>query len=446
MKNSRLLSILGLMIFSCSLLMAVELSEDDAVQIALEKNLSLKQEGIDLGISARESRSVWNHFLPDITTGINYSQSDFYTDFLDRYGEAYSISSSSVGLDSSNLTAFAAFELDLSASTAANIKSTRIEYESGLISYEMAVKALERDVRIQYNTLLIISETVEIYKKILDTAKKNYERAKLNYELGNARRVDMLSYQVNYESMKPQLIDIENVYETNLLELKRIIGLSPLEELLLSGGIERVVKPISNEDELIAGGLESNMDLQYLRSQMKLLNSRKQELALGTRTPSFKMSYNYTPTINGPSSADLGNDWDDSSSQLDLTLAIPLNGFIPGSDYNLSVKEIEDEVKKMGYLYEDSSRQIGQAIQELILNINKSVKTIGVLRLNIELAQENYNIIDKSYSEGAADYLAVQSAQDELNLAYISEKEEVVTYLSSLFYLEYMVNNSEMMK
>jgi outer membrane protein TolC len=425
-----------LLLFANINLPAMELSEDEAVELALKENLSLQRGGIDLNMKERESASVWNRFLPDLYAGANLMRSESRMDDP-LYGQFIT--------EPWYFTTFVSMELNLSASTASNIKATRQEYEGGQIDYETAARALERDVRIQYNDLLITRETIGIYEQMVETALKNYERSKLNFELGNARKVDMLSYQVNYESQKPVLINAQNTFETKMLEFKRTIGLAPDDHVELLGSISQDVKAAEDGDALISRGLKSNLELQALRKQMEILKTRKQEAALGTRTPRFGISYSYNNSLYDPADADWGDDenWSDSASQLDLTLTLPLNGFIPNSEMNLQVRNLSDELKKMELLYKDASRQTGQVIREMILNINMLVKTIEVHRLSIELARENYAITEKSYFEGAADYLQVQSAQDNLNQAQINEKNAVLNYLSSRLYLDYMLNESQ---
>lgn len=414
-------------------LQAIEISEDQAVELALKENLSLQQSSIDLEMKERAAGSVWNRFLPDMYAGANLMRSESRMEDP-LYGQFIT--------EPWYLSAFVNMELNLSASTASNILATRQEYEGGQIDYETAARALERDVRIQYNDLLITKETIGIYEQMVETALKNYERSKLNFELGNARKVDMLSYQVNYESQKPVLINAQNTFETKMLEFKRIIGLSSDDQVELQGSISQDVRSAENAEALISRGLKNNLQLQSIRNGMEVLKLRKREAALGTRTPQFGIRYQYIDSLYDPADADWGDDWNDSASQLDLTLTLPLNGFIPNSEMNLQVKDLNDELKKMELLYKDATRQTGQAIQEMILNINMLVKTIEVHRLSIELARENYAITEKSYFEGAADYLQVQSAQDELNQAQINEKNAVLNYLSSRLYLDYMLNDN----
>ncbi|MDC7221966.1 MAG: TolC family protein [Spirochaetales bacterium] len=435
----------GLTVLSMNL-SALELTVDEAVEMALTQNLSLKQEKIDRDMKEREADSYWNRFLPDVYAGADLWRTDAYTDDA-LYSYFYN---DLLGTDYFTqpwfLTAFVDLSLDLSASTASDIKATRQEFEAGQISFETTSRALERDVRIQYYGLLIVKETIGIYEQMLETALQNYDRARRNFELGNARKVDMLSYQVNYESLKPELIEIQNIYETRLLEFKRIIGLAVEDELTLSDRVDPEIRPVDEEERLISLGLKNNLELQAIRKQQEILKTRTNEASLGTRTPQFGLSYSYTPTLYDPAESDWQEDWSDSSSQLDLTVTIPLNGFIPHSEMNLIVKNLKDEQEKLQLFYDDASRQTCQAMEELILSINKSVKAIEVHRLSIELARENYSIIEESYNEGAADYLSVQTAQDNLNLALISEKNELLTYLSSRLYLEYMVNETEEIK
>jgi outer membrane protein TolC len=78
-------------------------------------------------------------------------------------------------------------------------------------------------------------------------------------------------------------------------------------------------------------------------------------------------------------------------------------------------------------------------IQSAVLNLNKSGAALRSLELNVELALESYDLVSRSYDVGEADYLQVQTADDDLNTARIQLLNEKFNYASALQDLNFAI-------
>ncbi|MDC7232059.1 MAG: TolC family protein [Spirochaetales bacterium] len=410
-------------------LSALDLTVDEAVGIALEKNLNIQSSYIGQRTLERNKNSNWNEFLPEagVSAGL------IRTNTLDNNYE-----------DNWNLSLGVSATLDLSANTVLKMKDTTMEYQKGLISLEMAEQKLKRDVRKSFYYIILLQDTIELREDMIDTAFKRYERAMVNYELGNIAYVEVLSYQVAWENMKPELINLQNQYETTVLEFKRILGIDLTEDLNVIGAIDSSIS-VYDSETLISEYMYDRLEIQYLTRHLEQIKVKKGMAVSQTMTPVLGLGYTWLPFLNDPfKNSGTETEWMDINGGFELTVTLPLDGFVPNSGKNLTVKTYKDRMERTELLLENQIRGNAIDIQSVVLQLNKSASTIETLELNVDLAQENYNLVDSSYTEGILDFLDVQNADDELNKARLSVLEEKYSYLSSLMDLQYIINSDEL--
>ncbi|MDR0452870.1 MAG: TolC family protein, partial [Treponema sp.] len=141
------------------------ISADEAVDLALQNNLSLESSRVALDVKKRKSDLVWNQFLPDL--GVRGT--------LSMDNEASTISGV-MGVTPYTIEAprwhvlgnFSA-SLNLSAALFQGIKVIRMDYQTGRVSYEKARIQMERDVRKAYYQILLAGENVSLLRESFAT-------------------------------------------------------------------------------------------------------------------------------------------------------------------------------------------------------------------------------------------------------------------------------------
>jgi outer membrane protein TolC len=121
---------------------------------------------------------------------------------------------------------------------------------------------------------------------------------------------------------------------------------------------------------------------------------------------------------------------------------LPLDGFIPNTKKSLAVKEVKDGLDAAEQHLADTLQAGAIAINSAVLNLNKSAASLRSLELNVVLAEESYSLVSRSYDVGEADYLQVQTADDELNTARIQLVNEKFNYASNLEDLDFAIANA----
>ncbi len=404
------------------------LEVDAAVKLAAANNLSLKSGRITLGKAARARNNVWNTWLPSIDASVSFSRSneDPSIPGLSPWYMAFQVEAS----------------LPLSLAKVESIKATVLSYESGQIDYETAEKQLERDVRKAFYALLLSQESIRLAEQQLATAEKQYQKALKNFKAGLAPKLDTLTAQVSAENLKPALEEQRVSYATSLMSFQLLLGLEPAEQLTLKGTIETGAYHFDPTD-LSRRYMNGRLDVKSPEKQIEIMENKKRLQESSAFTPTLSASASYAPTINDPFAFNWGNgdDWSDNG-KLTLALTIPLDGFIPGSADRVAVASAQDDIENARIALQQARQKADVEIKSAVLALEKSLRTIQALELNVARAQEAYDLTETSYNAGTVDLLEVQNASDELQKANLLLLKEKYNYLSSLIDLSYSLNTT----
>ena len=139
----------------------LNLNINDAINLALAKNLGIKIEKLNFDEKKWTLITVWNTFFPDIK--LSASLSKINQEILDYEFEKIKEDYEDRGIDLTNSEVYDTYEwdkirkgnvtasfnitLDLSAKMIFDVVQTVLEYNSGKISLEIAKKDIERNMR-----------------------------------------------------------------------------------------------------------------------------------------------------------------------------------------------------------------------------------------------------------------------------------------------------------
>ena len=416
--------ILGVLAFAAISTSALEVTLESAAELALGNNRALLAKYSEQRTLDRDKRSGWNEFFPELYAGTAFTR----LNYLPNVPILNSKWNYSVAVGGS---------LNLSAATAYRIGASRLAWEQGLITIEEFEHALVKDARQGFLGLLLIRDTIGIYELMVETAEARYIRAARRFELGDARKVDMLSFQVAWQNMTPQLTDLRNTFEIRQLEFRRLLGIPDDEPVILIGEI-RADEQIWDAAALIGSRLGMRYDVRSVQLGIRQLENEKARRISDGLTPAFVFGYDYMPSWNDP----FGDTQRFNEGELTLGIVLPLDGFIPNTKKSLAIKEMNDSLDAAELRLADTLQAGAIDIESAVLSLNKSAETLRSLELNVVLAEESYDLISRSYDVGEADYLQVQTADDEVNTARIQLVNEKFNYSAALQDLDFAIASS----
>ena len=432
---------------------------DSAVALAMHNNLGIAAEQLKLEKSLRAKSTVWNRFIPSVsasaTLGRLNSATQIASGVIADTSSAVApgvydrvIATPALTLQPWSVSVRLQAQLTLSAQMVYGVRQTVLEYQAGVTSLGAARAKLERDVRKQFYNLLLIASSIELQKQAIQTAEQRLAQTKANYQNGMVDEYTYLAAQVSLANLRPLLDDMQIGYDTALMAFNQTIGLGLSERPTLSGTIEADLVPISmaDADRLTAKFIPGRYDIQSIRQSIEQLRNAA-NLAESGLYPTLTLGYTADPTFirdpfTDPWFANVNRDWQQMSGMFTVTIGIRLDPLLPSSTTRVQIADYQNQAQQV----EDGLKQANQGaemeVRRIIMTLDKTRTTLGVKKLNVELATRALSLAEDGYRAGTRDLLDVRSAQQDLQKAQVDVLSDEYNYKASILDLEAALNTS----
>lgn len=394
----------------CAFSEKITLSASDAVRYALENNITVKENKINLDSAAREKNFSWNGISPSASLSANYSRD------VPSKENSHDTISAGVRISAS-----------LTPSLYTQIKNAALAYQAQEITFENAKNTISSSVLKNYYAILYEVENLELSRKNLETKKKQYDANLEKFNRGMLNQVDVLSAQIAWQNMEltveTQKINLEN----SLAQFRQSLGLSQETEIEFSNNFERFFSFNKIDADKIT---VKSSEIELLEKQLESAKNTLLANRLKTYGPSISASYNYSENY----AADGFEKLSDGGS-VSAGVSIPLDGIMPWSSSAQGIDSAKENIRLLELKLEDQKTTVRIKADSLIKKINQCVENIKVRKSSIELAETNYAMTLKAYNYGTRDLLTLQAAQDNLlesKVNLISEANTLVACLCDL--------------
>ncbi len=400
-----------------ALLFAEKITVDDAVILAADNNISLKQQKLSLDLLKKQKNASWNSASPSLSLSANYAGS--------QAGSNEAWSDGSQMKNAPTLSASASVSVRLAPSLATSIQSAKLSYEAGEISYESMVRSIELSVRKSFYNLIYSRENIEVQESALESAKQTYESNRTKYNQGRLSELDLLNAQYNYEKKLPALETLKQSYEIALDSFKQVLGIKLSESIELEGSLEDVADMIITE-EAIMMNLDDVPDVK--KAQMNVEAAKNSLMA--TRFSAWG------PSISASASASENITNETLSMNYSLGLSIPLDGYLPWSSGALSIESQKTNLEKLKLTLEDTKTSTAIKIRSSYNTIKQAQTQLDIYEKNVILMMRAFEMTLSAYNAGSKDLLALQTAADNLATAKNTLQNQRYTIISAILDLE----------
>ncbi len=417
---------------------SVTLTVDKAVELAVARNLGLKQSGIDVRTRERAKDTAWNAFLPSMSASAGFNS---FTGLLQSSG----VTPPTIGEPGSlGFTTGLTLSLPINAAVSTGIKNLVSSYEAGLISYEDAQKKLERDVRKQFFLILGNQENIKIQEGNIALAEKRLTQARNNFDNGLAPELEVLSAEVTVANLQPAYNGTVAAYDSLMLFFKFLLGEDRNTDITLDGNLETDLYDLDSE-KLINSYMARRLDIRGLDKQIEALDYAKKTMNRNFNTPTLIIGGSYglngsnTDTDRAMNPIDPWSDWTDNFT-MSLNLQWKFDGLIPGSKSDVQVKEMQDTIDSLSISKQMAFESAGMEITNLVNKLATSRKTIEATTSSVGLARRNYELTEEAYNVGTRELLDVESRQQD----YLAAAQQLLLakyeYIAGLLDLSYALN------
>jgi outer membrane protein TolC len=431
--NRKILLLYILLIVGVFNLGASSLTLDDALERARMHNLSLQGNAIDVNAAKRDIDTSWNLFLPNFNLSLSHSGTGPVFNAAERTVPGVPVPVPATFGDT-GLSLGLNMQFTLNMAVKEQLESYHLGYQIQQVTYEQAKAEIQRNVTKLFYYLLMEKQNIEVQEANLELARQQWEEMKEKFEQGFASEIEVLTSELSYEQMKPPLQQSKNQYEANLLSLKALVGMDLSEPLEVEGEIPALMEHL--EVAALQEYLAKSYSITLLDLNLAQIEKQKELNRKQAFTPSLSLQGNYG--ISGWND-NYSNTFSDSFSY-SVSVALPLDGFIPNSRTQVGLASLDDSLDKLAL-------QRQQALQQMEVSVISQVQNLNMLALQADLAEQSLAVSERlyeaqviQYDSGYLDFVGLEESRNNLMRAKQGVLGVQYQYISALIDLLYDLN------
>ncbi len=270
----------------------------------------------------------------------------------------------------------------------------------------LPVEKSVQQVASAYLHAIAAASAVENARALEEADRVAYNNAHEAHLAGTAANLDELRARVQYQTEQQARIQDENIFQKDLILLKREIGLDPGQKIVLTDRAPYSELAVQTPEELRAIAYKNRQDYQNLQNQVQELKSVHQAYrAQRLPTLSFNGYYGVTEVT---SIGAHGNFAATGTLKIPIFREAELRGGIDASKAQWDSAEAQ---------LDDLRVKIDQQVRTALLDVAANKKLVDVAQSNVELATRALSDETDRVNAGVDDTLPLVDAQASLSTA-----------------------------
>jgi outer membrane protein len=246
------------------------LTLEEAIDIALQQNVTIQQAKNNLGRNQADLRSAYGAFLPNLngTSNANMNTGQQFNQSTLRF-ETQTSYSMSGGL-STNVPIFTGWQ------NISNLRRARIDQDVSQSDYDRLKEDLIFETASEFLQVLLNEQLLGIAKENLETSQKQLEQVDAQVEVGMRPIVDLFNQEAVVANNELLVIQRENALKLSKVRVTRILQLDPLVEYeFVTPGIDEqnITPQIFDLTELIETALANRKDIKS--QELRILSTQQ---------------------------------------------------------------------------------------------------------------------------------------------------------------------------
>jgi outer membrane protein TolC len=378
------------------------LTLEDAVSRALDNNLNLKKNLIDLSTADYSAKRLWAEIFPTLTgaAGLNYQANNVSKDGI-KFEESNFSYSLSLGLT-----------FNLNAGVPYAMKLLRLAYQIQLLSYEDAGRQLEIETARSFYTLIAGRENLIQLGEALKLAEQQFEKNQTAFRNGIIPERTLLQSQLSVETAKYNLSTAQTTYDNQLNQFLSSLGIPQGAPVALEGNFA-IVQIDEDPEDLIREYLPRRPDILKQRQEIERLEYTERQSALSAKAPSLSLQ---TQWRGGSGSGGIGADFTDSVTG-SASVSIPISPWIPGTKSAQQIRGAGANVEKARLELQNIEDAAAAQIRSYTANLRNSWNSLEIARLRVNIAERTYELTEQGFRNGAVDFLDLETIRNDLSSA-----------------------------
>ena len=431
----------------------VVITLEQALQIALSENVSVKVADQEIQRSSYAKKGVYASLFPQIDLSGTYQRTIkkqvMYMD-LDMgavgggssdgdgagSGEGFTMPDTSEGLEVGRWNTWAA---GLNATMPLvnpqlwkSMKISGLEVEMAIEKARSSRLDMVTQVKQAYFGTLLAKEVFQVYRDVYENAVGNYRETEKKFNAQKATEYDLTRAKTSVANAIPDVYDAESSVILSLWQLKAVMGVDLDMNIDVAGTLDDYSRQLFYEP-----GAADSLSLEN-NTTMCQLAIQAEQLAHTVRMQKFA----YIPTLSAAFSFSVNamtNDFKFSQykwtpySYVGVSLAIPV--FSGGKRYN-DVRQAKTQATQLKLQTMDTERNLKISIRQSLVAMETSIKTYNAAQEAVASARKGYSIAEKTYQVGKNTLIELNDARLALTQAELSASQAIYNFLIAKSQLE----------
>ena len=399
-----------------------ELTLDECISIAMEKNIDLKRARNNALIAKANRFQAIMNFFPSLTAGINYDF--FFGNFFDQNAArqvSETTNSSNPNL-SSNAIIFNGFANQY------NLKQQINSQRSAEAGVDNALLSVKANILTSYLNAVLSKENLRIAEDRVNLLETQLDREEKRVTVGVGSLDAVYNFRSQLANEQLNLITVKNTVASTKLALIQAMQLDPQDNYEVQGleiSEDELLVELDPFDQVLSQSLGYNpsiMQADYGRSVAKYSMKSASAGRFPTVSVFGRIGSNYSS--NGARNPETGEFEADADffDQLEFNQFEYVNFQLNIPIFNRWRTNTDVQVAKVGVLnadldYQQARNSVTNIVQQAYLDMLNAQTTYESSRDNLEAQNSTFEFIKRRFETGNTDFYSYQESLNNKNRA-----------------------------
>ncbi len=402
----------------------MRLTLDEAVDIALSENPTVKVADMEVERYDYVRRQTWGTLLPQLSASGSYSRSIVKSEM--RGGISF-------GADN---TFAVQGDLSLPLFAPAVYRTLKLNDTQRAAAVEAARASridLVAEVKKAFYNILLAEQSLVVLRESEATVRRTVDDTKLQYDNGLASEYDLLTAEVQLSNLQPTILQTENSIRLAKLMLKMYLSIPEEVDIEVEGELDALREEVLAGTDGLSTDVSENSGLRTLELQQELLQ-RQLRTANAGRLPSLAAFGTATYTGNdmepfmGLGGGDNAKYFWTHPISIGVQLSVPI---FAGLTKMNKAREIRNQIAQISLQRTYARRQVDVQVRSSLNDLLTARETMYAQERTVEQARKAYHISDTRYRAGAGTILELNTAQLARTQAQLNYSQAIYDYLTA---------------
>ncbi len=414
------------------------LTLDEAIQVAFDNNISLKNAQLDYRLSVLSKWEAITSILPKADASASWTDNlRLRTTLLpgEFFGNPGQMIPVTFGTQYNADANFTVSQLIFSGTWITYLMTSDLLKILSEQSLERLSIETRQTVTQSYYMILISQRSMDIMQQNIENLKATAERTRKMKQVGMVEDISVDQISVSVNMLENSYKSLERNLELSYNMLRFQLGVEPDTPIELTTSLDGILNEL-NPEELLGSDFypDENIDYRMIRSQeelakMKLLSAKAEIL------PTLSGFYQYGQS--GMSSEFNISEWYDYE-MIGLQLNVPI---LAGTARATRISKARIEMEKAYNTTQMVADQLALSEKQLKYNLNNALDQYQSQKANVEVAERVYQNTAKKFEQGMASTFDLTQANDSYLQAESGYLNAMMNLLNSDLELKKLMNN-----